>query len=204
MQIWAKNERTVQKLKSKDKKPTQYKYIFLTLSPNRRMVYYKEFTEKPTVNPNFEEMETQFIRLADILDFKSTKVGEHIGEEDKKKNSMLISIKGTISYEKITLVGEGNKKLLSFYTDTQVNKYVWLDGLKMLKGLISRGELSDETEKQLEYLIDIRRNTQLLALERDGIELDEDLDLLDDDEFYDIGELMDVMDDFHYSDAVSL
>ena len=191
-------------LKSKDKKPTQYKYIFLTLSPNRRMVYYKEFTEKPTVNPNFEEMETQFIRLADILDFKSTKVGEHIGEEDKNKNSMLISIKGTISYEKITLVGEGNKKLLSFYTDTQVNKYVWLDGLKMLKGLISRGELSDETEKQLEYLIDIRRNTQLLALERDGIDLDEDLDLLDDDEFYDIGELMDVMDDFHYSDAVSL
>ncbi|ODV80497.1 uncharacterized protein CANTADRAFT_20084 [Suhomyces tanzawaensis NRRL Y-17324] len=185
-------------LRTKDRKPANQKYYFITLSPNRQMVYYKAFVEKPLVNPTYEEMETQFFKLSDISELQSTKIGEHVGEEDKRKHSMLISIKGTISYEKITLVGEGGKRLLSFYTDTQVNKYVWLDGLKMLKGHINQGQLSTETEKQLEYLIDIRRNTQLLPLENKKIQLEEDLDLGDDDEFYDIDELMSVTENYHY------
>ncbi|KAK6455359.1 uncharacterized protein RJT20DRAFT_147973 [Scheffersomyces xylosifermentans] len=171
-------------------------YYFLTLSPNRKSVYYREFVEKPSTNPSYEEMEKQFIRLTDITDFRSTKIGEHIGEEDKRNNSMLISIKGTISYERITLLGENNKKLLSFYTDTEVNKYVWLDGLKMLKGMINPGQLSDDTQRQIENLIDIRRNTQLLALENKTIKVEPVDD--DDDEFYDMAELTAATNNFYY------
>lgn len=187
-------------LRNKEKK-SNFKYYFILLSPNRKYVYYKEFVEKPTINPLFEEMESQAIQLSDIVDFQSTKIGDLVGENDKKKNNLLISIKGTISYEKITLIGDENKKLLSFYTDTQVNKYVWLDGLKMLKGMIKPGQLSEDTEKQLESLIDIRRNTQLLGLEplsEDGELYRQDDDDDDDDEYYDLAELTNVAEEFHY------
>lgn len=174
--------------------PNTSKYYFILLSPNRQYLYYKEFSEKTLVKPNYEEMEQQSIKLSDIVDFKSIKIGDQIGEEDKRKNSRLISIKGTISYEKITLLGSNGKKLLGFYTDTEVNKYVWLDGLKMLKMMIKPGQLSLETEKQLDTLVDIRRNTQLLNLN----EVTPVNDDSDDDEYYDINELVDVSDDFYY------
>lgn len=193
-------------MKNKDKR-LNYKYYFILLAPNRKSVYYKEFIEKPSVNPSFEEMEIQAVNLSEIVDFQSTKVGNYVGEEDKKKNSSLITVKGTISYEKITLVGDKNRRLLSFYTDTQVSKYVWLDGLKMLKGMIKPGQLSEDTEKQLESLVSLRRNTQLLSLEDKsmGGELEEayDDELTsdddDDDEFYDLAELVNLATDgFHY------
>ncbi|EGV61540.1 hypothetical protein CANTEDRAFT_108216 [Yamadazyma tenuis ATCC 10573] len=179
------------------------KYYFILLSPNRQYLYYKEFTEKSLQKPSFEEMEQQSIKLTDITDLRSQKVGDHVGEEDKKKHSMLISVKGTISYEKITLIGANNKKLLSFYTDTQVNKYVWLDGLKMLKGIIKPGQLSSDTEKQLDALVDIRRNTQLMNLEDvksvNQVTFRETSGSSSDDEdYYDINELTTVATDKYY------
>lgn len=190
-------------LKNREKK-LSYKYYFMLLAPNRKSVYYKEFTEKPSINPSFEEMEVQAVQLSDIVDFESTKVGNYVGEEDKKKIGSVVTVKGTISYEKITLVGDKNRRLLSFYTDTQVSKYVWLDGLKMLKGMIKPGQLSEETEKQLDSLVDLRRNTQLLSLEDKsmGGELDDDEQLTsddDEDEFYDFAELVNLATEgFHY------
>lgn len=177
------------------------KYYFISLSPNRKYLYYKEYNEKTAIPPSYEELENQSIRLMDILDFRSTKLGEQSGSapsaatstaastasggvngsisqgnysshhtavrgvtEDKWVNPY-VAVKGSISYEKITLIGDNNRKLLSFYTDTEVNKYVWLDGLKMLKGMIKPGQLSEETTKQIDSLVDIRRNSQLLSLE---------------------------------------
>lgn len=169
------------------------RFYFILISPNRQLLYYKEFIDKPVVKPSYEEMEQYAIRLSDIVDFHSIKVGDQIGEDDKKKNSRLISIKGTISYEKITLLGANNEKLISFYTDTEVNKYVWLDGLKMLKNMIKPGQLSLETEKQLDTLIDIRRNTQLLNLEK------VEVGTKDNDDFYNINELVNVAGDFYYN-----
>lgn len=203
------------------------KYYFVLLSPNRQNLYYKEFAEKPTINPSYEEMEQQAIRLADIVDLKSIKIGDQVGEEDKLKNNRLISIQGTISYEKIILFGANQKKLLSFYTDTEVLKYVWLDGLKMLKGMLKQGQLSSDTEFQLDSLIDIRRNTQLLNLEDikskvvvseskslssdpedgdisdatdefDAINDESGEDDDDDEEYYDINELTSVTNDTYY------
>lgn len=190
-------------LKNREKK-LSYKYYFILLAPNRKSVYYKEFTEKPSINPSFEEMEVQAVQLSDIVDFESTKIGNYVGEEDKKKIGSVVTVKGTISYEKITLVGDKKRRLLSFYTDTQVSKYVWLDGLKMLKGMIKPGQLSEETEKQLDSLVDLRRNTQLLSLEDKsmGGELDDDEQLTsddDEDEFYDLAELVNLATEgFHY------
>lgn len=177
------------------------KYYFIMLSPNRKYVYYKEFVEKALVNPTYEDMEERAIPLSDIVDFKASKAGLHVGELDKKQNSMLVSVKGTISHENIVLVGAKDRPLLSFYTDTQVSKYVWLDGLKMLKGMWA-GRLSDDTEKQVEALIEMRKNTQLLDLEDKAIGGELEYDYVseedDDDEFYDLGELVSVTEEFHY------
>lgn len=183
-------------LKNKETRNLINKYYFILLSPNRKEVYYKEFPEKQQVNPSFEEMESQSIKLADIVDFKATR----IGEPDGKKDPSVICVKGTISYERIALLGHNNRTLLCFITDTEVNKYVWLDGLKLLKGMISLGDLSEDTESQLESLIDIRRNTQLLNLEDDKVEsyIREHAMDLEDDEVYDLDELTAVTDNAFY------
>lgn len=187
-------------LKSSPSLTMNNKYYFIMLSPNRKAVYYKEFLEKSLTNPTYEDMEEHAIPLARIVDFKTSKAGEHVGEQDKKNNSMLVSVKGTISHENIVLVGANGEHLLSFYTDTQVSKYVWLDGLKMLKGMWA-GRLSDDTEKQVEALIEMRKNTQLLDLEEKemGGELEYDYESdEDDEEFYDLAELVTVTEEFHY------
>ncbi|KAK6202339.1 Lmo1 h [Scheffersomyces amazonensis] len=168
------------------------KFYFIILSPNRQSIYYKAFAEKLSHNPTYEEMESQAIRISDISSFESTKVGEHIGESDRRINDKLISIKGTISYERITIYGAHKKRLLSFYTDTEVNKYVWLDGLKLQKGLFN--EVSDDTRLQIQGLLDIRRNTQLLSLE--GISAkEEEIDT----DYYNNDELLDIQQDFYYT-----
>ena len=187
---------------------------------------------RTTTNPTFAEMEERGIRIADIKDLKSAKVGDFIGEAEKRKSSKLISIKGTISYERISFMNLAGKPLLSFYTDSEVNNYVWLDGLMMLMGRIRTGEqLSTETAKQIDSLVDIRRRTQLLALEYDGNEVhDKDGSVLpepeqeqqqqqeqeqqgeegkkveeyeDEDELYDLDELLNVTRDFVYVSATS-
>lgn len=171
-----------------------YKYYFISLSPNRKQIYYKEHNEKGKI-PSYEELEHQYVKLSDIANLKSTKIDN--GEEDKK-SSMLVAVKGTISYEKITIFGKGGQVLLSFYTDNKVNNYVWLDGIKMLKGL--GDELSNDTSKQIESLMNIRRTTQLLALEHKII-AEHNLEEYEDEEdreYYDLSELLDVTTDFHY------
>lgn len=111
-----------------------------------------------------------------------------------------MSVRGTISYEKLTLVDTDDTKLLSFVTDTEVNKYVWLDGLKMLKGMVNKGDLSAETEKQLNSLIDIRRTTQLLNLEDNEVEnyITDHLDNSDAEDTYDLNELSEVTKDTYF------
>lgn len=182
---WVFTEAFGEALFSSRKNPSSSKYYYIVLSPNRKWIYFKEYSEKPSTNPSIEELEqTGGIKMSDIQDLKSIKIGESIGEKEKQKNSMLISIKGTISYEKITILGANKTKLLSFYTDSEVNRFVWLDGLKMLKGIKS---LSEETQKQIASLIEIRRNTQSLSLESNEAESDDDDD--DDDKFYNYDEL---------------
>ncbi|KAI5958779.1 LMO1 [Candida margitis] len=183
---WVFTESFGEALFSSRKNSSSAKYYYIVLSPNRKWIYFKEYSEKPSTNPSIEELEqTGGIKLNDIQDLKSIKIGESIGEKEKQKNTMLISIKGTISYEKITILGTNKTKLLSFYTDSDVNRFVWLDGLKMLKGIKS---LSEETQKQIASLIEIRKNTQSLSLESNEAESD-DGDEDDDDKFYNYDEL---------------
>ncbi|EGW29846.1 uncharacterized protein SPAPADRAFT_68713 [Spathaspora passalidarum NRRL Y-27907] len=174
------------------------RYYFITLSPNRQVIYFKPYLNKPPVNPTIAEMEqnNQYIKLTEIISLKSQKLGEFIGEEDKLKSSRLISIRGTISYEQITLMGN-TKPLISFYTDSNVNMYVWLDGIKMLKGITNPDQFSDETAKQLENLIEVRRTIQLLELNNiePGV-IDEDEDV------YNLNELDNVTTGFHFMNIV--
>lgn len=175
-------------------------YYFIILSPNRKSLYYKEFSEIATLKPSYEEMESQFISLREIAELKSIKIGNSVGEANKAKNSMLISVNGTISYEKIILMGRSGNQLLSFYTDSEDNKAVWLDGLKMLKGLTGEKQISAETTLQLKSLQEIRRNTQLLVLEgKQFAQVAPDEDLSDDeDDFYDLVEMSNILDGFHF------
>lgn len=187
---------------------SKYKYYFVMLAPNRQSIYYKEFVEKSTATPSYEIMEQQSVRVADIAEFKSKTIGNS-SLEDEKKPDRLITVKGSISYEKISLVSASGKLLLTFYTDTEVKKYVWLDGLKMLKSMTQEGLLSRDTETQLATLSSIRTNTQLLNLELpilvehcmaelEDYENGEAPLNEDDDEFYELDELERVTEDFYY------
>lgn len=197
---WVHTDTHAERLfKNTGKLGTGKNYYFIILSPNRRSLYYKEFADISTLKPSYEEMESQSIALKDIDDFKSIRIGNLVGEADKQKNSKLISVKGTISYEKITLMDKQGKQLLSFYTDSEDNKAVWLDGLKMLKGMTDGKHLSSETSKQLQSLQEIRRNTQLLVLEEKQFEnaVRENGDS-DDEDYYDLDELSAVLEGFHF------
>lgn len=177
-------------------------YYFILLSPNRKSIFYKGYDEISSLKPSFEEMESQAIDLKQIAGFKSIKIGNLVGEEDQQKISSLVSVKGTISYEKITLLDRNHKALLSFYTDSQDNKAIWLDGLKMLKGITDKRELSAETFAQIQSLVEIRKSTQLLALgdsQFGQVVMDSDEDDDDDeDDYYDLVELATVLSGFHF------
>lgn len=164
---WVFTERFGESLFNASIKPDpNSKYYYIALSPNRKSIYCKLYLEKPEVNPNYEELEKSgIVDLKDVVDIRSAVIGDSLGEADKSKSSKLISIRGTISYEKITLVGAKEKKLLSFYTDSDVNRYVWLDGIKMLRKLKN---LSQDTQTQMQSLMEMRRTTQLLGLGRNG------------------------------------
>lgn len=196
---WVHTDAHAEKLFKNDDRSANKNYYFIILSPNRRFVYYKEFSSIATLKPSYEEMESQSIPLRDIAELKSIKIGTLIGEADKQKSSMLISVKGTISYEKIILLNKQGKQLLSFYTDSEDSKAVWLDGLKMLKGLTDGKHLSTETSLQLTSLQEIRRNTQLLVLEGDQFDkVAPEGEESDDEEYYDLIELSAVTEDFHF------
>ncbi|KAF8005505.1 hypothetical protein HF325_000962 [Metschnikowia pulcherrima] len=185
----------------KVKKSSSANYYFIVLSPNRKNLHYKEHSEIATLKPTLEEMESHSIALKDIADFKSIKIGSLVGENDKSKSSSLISVKGTISYEKIILLDRHGKSILSFYTNSEDKKAVWLDGLKMLKGMADERDLSSETAEQVSSLQSIRKNTQLLVLESNDFDdvaprPGEDSD--DSEQFYDIFELTKIADEFHY------
>lgn len=197
---WVHTEAHAEYLFKKLKKATGYNYYFILLSPNRKSLFYKGFDEIKSTKPSYEEMEERAIDLNHIANFKSIKIGGLVGEEHQQASSMLISVKGTISYEKITLLDKNHKTLLCFYTDSEDNKAVWLDGLKMLKGLTNSKELSSETSAQIKALEEIRRNTQLLVLgdkQFSHVTIDlEDED--EDDDLYDLAELTAVLSGFHY------
>ncbi|OBA16985.1 hypothetical protein METBIDRAFT_33820 [Metschnikowia bicuspidata var. bicuspidata NRRL YB-4993] len=185
----------------KVKKSISSNYYFIMLSPNRRLLHYKEFSEVTTLKPTLEEMESQSIALKDISELKSIKIGNLIGEDDKAKSDSLISVKGTISYEKIILWDRHQKTLLSFYTNSEDKKAVWLDGLKMLKGLSQEKDLSKETAQQLTSLQEIRKNTQLLVLESKDFEdvaPKDEVESDDSEEYYDLDELTSISENFHF------
>lgn len=197
---WVHTESHAERIfKNGSKLLTGKNYYFIILSPNRRCLYYKQFSDIATTKPSYEEMESQSILLRDITELKSMRIGSSVGEADKAKNSMLISVKGTISYEKIILLDKAGKQLLSFYTDSEDNKAVWLDGLKMLQGMSEGKHLSAETSLQLTSLQEIRRNTQLLVLEgKKFAAVAPDDEESDEDDYYDLLELTNVLEGFHF------
>lgn len=199
---WVHTEKHATRLfNSKVKKTEGPNYYFIILSPNRKYLHYKEFSDVVVIRPTLEEMESQSIALKDIAKLDSIKIGDLIGAQDKLKNDALISVKGTISYEKIILYDRMGKTLISFYTNSEDKKAVWLDGLKMLQGQTDQKELSTETTHQLKSLKEIRKNTQLLVLEgkeyADVAPSSNEADS-DGDEFYDIYELSNILNNFYF------
>lgn len=120
-----------------------------------------------------------------------------MGERDKSRNENLISIKGTMSYDEIRLSDKPNKTLLSFYSDSEHSKAVWLDGLRMLKGWTKDENLSAETTQHIRPLQELRKNTQLLILEGGDFAPHAPMNtaITDDADSYDMEELVDILKD---------
>lgn len=194
---WVLTESHAEKLKNKSA-VADNSYYFLMLSPNRKAILFKRFAEKPTLKPSLEEMEALYVELKDIAHYSSVRIGQSLGEEDKAKHSRLISVKGSICYERLTLLNKADRPLLTFFTDSEMKKAVWLDGLKMLKGSLGFNELSAETSSQLASLKDIRKNTQLLVLEGKSF-ANVEFDNESDDDLYDLAELNRATEGFHYA-----
>ncbi|CUM66552.1 uncharacterized protein PRCAT00004221001 [Priceomyces carsonii] len=175
-------------LKSKDNLLRPHKVYFVTLSPNKKNLYYKPYFEKPSTNPTYEEIEGQFIKLSDVVEFILT----DMSPPDDERSNMGIMVSGSISQEKITIMGINNRKLLSFYPDSQFDKSVWLDGLRMLRDNEKEDEKLMVTEDHLRTLVNVRMSSQLFKLEK------EDPANIEENDYYDPEELETVTESFYY------
>lgn len=184
---------------NKSKKQSSANYYFLILSPNRRALFFKEYQEIPAHKPTFDELDFRSILLSSIAHFRSPKIDSIGRAKDKASIKNLISIQDAMPYEEIRLINKQEQVLLSFYTDSEDLKAVWLDGLKMLKSLNGEEHLSSEISQHIKSLQEVRKNVQLLVLESsDFAKLVPTSSQLTDNEFYDLKELQEVAKDFHY------
>lgn len=176
-------------------------HYFIMLSPNRQEIYHKEFKEKPLVNPSFEEMSSKSFKLSSIKDFQAISLGGALKGSDKLRvQNFSLRMAHVIGYERLIFVDDKGAKLLSFYSGSEVNKSVWFDGLKMLKGIKSSSELTKTTLDQLTALFQMRKNNQLLKLgqvRRDNFDLRES-----DNDMYDINSLNEALADPFYYESV--
>lgn len=176
-------------------------HYFIMLSPNLQEIYHKEFKEKPLVNPSFEEMSSKSFKLSSIKDFQAISLGGALKGSDKLRvQNFSLRMAHVIGYERLIFVDDKGAKLLSFYSGNEVNKSVWFDGLKMLKGIKSSSELTKTTSDQLTTLFQMRKNNQLLKLGQLR------RDIFDqrgsDNDMYDINSLNEALADPFYYESV--
>lgn len=185
---WVYSEDPVE-LSLQGKKPQMF---FMILSPNNSAIIYKEFRTKSKGTPNIDKT-GRYLNINSIATFESSNTNPE--KEGSLSEQKLISLRSRSSFNKITLKNKHKKTLLSFYTDTNEDLYIWSDGLKLVSnGKLS--DLSDDTRKQIETLADVRKKGQLANLTDENIQFPSNT--VEDDSIYNPEILSSLTQDFYY------
>ncbi|CCD23908.1 Lmo1p NDAI_0C02480 [Naumovozyma dairenensis CBS 421] len=144
--------------------------------------------------------ETIVIPLKHIVHFEKRELNRHISNdkifEDEKSSKNLVNLVHTTLYTEAKLSDKNRKHIFKFYLDSKEAAYIWLDGLQLISSSKHKADISGETKKQIETLIDLRKNVQMIYLN-----IDDDLELSEvdtDDEEFDLETLKNLSTDFFY------
>lgn len=190
-----------------DQNVKQPKVYFLVLSDNQLNLLAKGFKykveERPTVEnneiitsgENSIKKKTTVIPLRNINSFHSKEI--HL---DKKipENAKLINIINKSIFTEVQLLDKSSKLLIKFYLDTKEASYVWLDGLQLVASTNHRHTISNDSRKQIETLIDLRKNVQLIGLDDHNDLATATLKIEDEEQYYDLDTLLNLTNNFHY------
>lgn len=161
-------------------------YGFFQLLSNCERLLYGEYDSKDS--PPTPDTLNEVVPIANVTDITAVKSGSLKIDGPAKSKVVLTHI---------VIKGSQGKLLLQFYADSGFDKLVWIDGIKMLKGWLGPDNLSPETVLQMATLKQLRRSTQLLALEAEDINAS-DRESEDEKEYYDPKVLQDVVQGFCY------
>ncbi|CDO94947.1 unnamed protein product [Kluyveromyces dobzhanskii CBS 2104] len=190
MQIgtWVYSENPIE---AKGKLP---KVSFIALSDNQMNLLTKEFKHKVEQTPTVEDNEiftldrsavvdnkTIVIPLKNIVNIQTKQI-----ELDRKlpEGARLINILQNTVYTGVTTYDRSGKISSAFFLESTESFFTWLDGLQLLSQS-KNAKLSQETEKQIDTLIKLRKNVQLAALD-DKFKDDDSVDSFSEEENDDI------------------
>ncbi|CAR26463.1 hypothetical protein ZYGR_0H02730 [Zygosaccharomyces rouxii] len=183
------------------------KVYFMVLSANQINLLVREFPAKAEITPHVEENQifsntekdhaafekTVVIPLHNIVDFE---VNELQTDNKVPDDARLVNVIRKDFYTGVNFLDKYRRVVLKVYFDTKEDTIVWLDGLKLVSPFKIKQSITDDTQKQMDTLVSIRRNAQMLNLDiSDGNEI---TDSNDDEEYYHADTLKDLTSSFYY------
>lgn len=197
-----------------DPEVKQPKVYFLVLSDNHMNLLAKEFKFKgeqlPTVEDNeiivpisgdVQKSKTILIPLKHIAHYHS----KEVRVESKDANASRLAVINNKKFcMEVSLSDKNHKPLLKFFLEDKSLSYVWLDGLQLIATSYStkKHQIPETVKKQMDLLIDLRKNVQIMGLDNreinDHIATNLDLDDDDDDEYYNLETLQNLSLNLYY------
>lgn len=112
----------------------------------------------------------------------------------------LVNISKKNIYTEVKLLDKNHKKLLKIFLDTKEASYIWLDGLMLISKTKNKSHIgvSKDTNQQIETLIKLRRDVQLINLPFHQEINTENVDISDEEKYYDLDTLKSLPNNFYY------
>lgn len=182
---------------------------FMVLSANQVNLLVKEFPKISERNPsiedneiqaisdtqqNFDKNKTLVIPMSSITAFRSKEI---FLNDKTPQDSHLVNVIQKNFYTEVDLVDKNNRSILKIFFDTKEAICTWLDGIQLISSAKHPNGLSQGTIDQIETLIDIRNSVQMINLAGDD-DLTPADSSGDDEEYYDIGTLKGLTENFYY------
>ncbi|SCU85857.1 LADA_0D10286g1_1 [Lachancea dasiensis] len=189
-----------------DRNVKQPKVYYVVLSDNQMNLLAKEYRAKCEESPavvgndivstDGSKGKTTVIPVRRVHKFQHWKV-----QADSKVpvNAKLINILNKAVYTEIHLLDKDESVMLTFFLDSREASYIWLDGLQLIVAAAQGKEpsLSDDLKSQISNLIDLRKNVQIVGLDKTILN-EHDSDLKAEEQYYDLEVLQALTTDFHY------
>lgn len=199
------------------------KLYFIVVSDNNLQLLARQFDR--TLNVPLLVLENQIFTQEESTDSSSASSGNRHAKRNTKVVSLkqmesletrelqqengsnkflhLGPIPRHIVYTEIKMLDAQGKTLLMFYLDTKEATYIWSDGLQLIsiaEGREVSPQLTNETLEQMNTLTDVRQNVQMITLDSQADKYLADLKLTEEEEqhFYDIDNLKQLVDEFYY------